>query len=537
MKKNTIRKIVIGFITICVICLQNIETSMAKVDPIGDAKSGIVEVYSGFTSESGKFYNMKHSSGFVVSNQQNQAYIVTTYATVKNSENEKESYCIENGIDYSDEGLENSIQIVIKGDVKVKASIKAENEEKNFAILQVDQQINGKAPLKLGTRKSVVVGDKVYVLGFKIDAEEGDGYTQFIASDVKIYEGNIQDTGSNKEGIYYIHHSCRLTSGNTGGPLLNEEGYVIGLNDYNFNNDNYHMYYSFPIDEIREILDRYNINYKSKGRILTVNSYEKLLKQCQKILDSNDYKEESKQELKDALQNAYVPNKKGIIDMESMEASENQLVSAKQKLHPKMTMITIMMYICPIIIVILGIWIFKCFIWKKREKAKTDSIISDISNDRKKDITDSNVDEETLTCDLRDIEKTTVVSDGTEILTEPREDYLMTLERKEELKFRNRLKKAMIINLNTRKMKEIDKREWYLGKDSENNNYVVENNRTVSRKHAVIIWKNEKYYISDLGSANGTFVNGIEVKEGMEFELKNKDRIMLANEVLEFKES
>ena len=270
---------------------------------------------------------------------------------------------------------------------------------------------------------------------------------------------------------------------------------------------------------------------------LTVNSYEKLLKQCQKILDSNDYKEESKQELKDALQNAYVPNKKGIIDMESMEASENQLVSAKQKLHPKMTIITIMMYICPIIIVILGIWIFKCFIWKKREKAKTDSIISDISNDRKKDITDSNVDEETLTCDLRDIEKTTVVSDGTEILTEPREDYLMTLERKEELKFRNRLKKAMIINLNTRKMKEIDKREWYLGKDSENNNYVVENNRTVSRKHAVIIWKNKKYYISDLGSANGTFVNGIEVKEGMEFELKNKDRIMLANEVLEFKES
>ena len=86
-------------------------------------------------------------------------------------------------------------------------------------------------------------------------------------------------------------------------------------------------------------------------------------------------------------------------------------------------------------------------------------------------------------------------------------------------------------------MKEIDKREWYLGKDSENNNYVVENNRTVSRKHAVIIWKNKKYYISDLGSANGTFVNGIEVKEGMEFELKNKDRIMLANEVLEFKES
>ena len=137
MKKNTIRKIVIGFITICVICLQNIETSMAKVDPIGDAKSGIVEVYSGFTSESGKFYNMKHSSGFVVSNQQNQAYIVTTYATVKNSENEKESYCIENGIDYSDEGLENSIQIVIKGDVKVKASIKAENEEKNFLNPQI----------------------------------------------------------------------------------------------------------------------------------------------------------------------------------------------------------------------------------------------------------------------------------------------------------------------------------------------------------------------------------------------------------------
>ena len=44
----------------------------------------------------------------------------------------------------------------------------------------------------------------------------------------------------------------------------------------------------------------------------------------------------------------------------------------------------------------------------------------------------------------------------------------------------------------------------------------------VSRNHAKIFFRNEEYYVEDLGSTNGTFVNGITVAKCV---LRNNDQI------------
>ncbi len=44
----------------------------------------------------------------------------------------------------------------------------------------------------------------------------------------------------------------------------------------------------------------------------------------------------------------------------------------------------------------------------------------------------------------------------------------------------------------------------------------------VSRQHARIFYRNEEYYIEDLGSTNGTFVNGITIVKCV---LRNNDQI------------
>lgn len=44
----------------------------------------------------------------------------------------------------------------------------------------------------------------------------------------------------------------------------------------------------------------------------------------------------------------------------------------------------------------------------------------------------------------------------------------------------------------------------------------------VSRKHARLIFDNEEYHIEDLGSSNGTYVNGIEV---VKCSLRSNDQI------------
>lgn len=65
------------------------------------------------------------------------------------------------------------------------------------------------------------------------------------------------------------------------------------------------------------------------------------------------------------------------------------------------------------------------------------------------------------------------------------------------------------------------------------NNSIVINSPKVSRNHARIEWNGEHFTVSDLGSSNGTFVNGQRVS-CMPFTLKDGDTLMLERLVFRF---
>ena len=62
---------------------------------------------------------------------------------------------------------------------------------------------------------------------------------------------------------------------------------------------------------------------------------------------------------------------------------------------------------------------------------------------------------------------------------------------------------------------------------------MIDDNKAVSREHAEIRCLSGKYYIYDMDSANGTFVNGKQV-DGSGIELSNHDTVVLADEQFEF---
>jgi pSer/pThr/pTyr-binding forkhead associated (FHA) protein/Mg-chelatase subunit ChlD len=63
------------------------------------------------------------------------------------------------------------------------------------------------------------------------------------------------------------------------------------------------------------------------------------------------------------------------------------------------------------------------------------------------------------------------------------------------------------------------------GKDTEHLDYIVVNETTIGRRHALIEYKDYSFWIIDQGSINGTFVNGEPVST--EVRLKHGDRIRL----------
>jgi len=70
------------------------------------------------------------------------------------------------------------------------------------------------------------------------------------------------------------------------------------------------------------------------------------------------------------------------------------------------------------------------------------------------------------------------------------------------------------------------------GKDAEHMDYIVVNESTISRRHALIEYKDYSFWIIDQGSSNGTFINNERIDN--EIRLKHGDKIRLHNYEFEF---
>lgn len=528
---------------LCLLCFLGILflmagfDSYAKEDLVNEAKKSIVEIYSGFTTNDETFHKLKHASGFVIGNESDRAYVITTYDTLKSSEKKKKKYCKKKNISVENQTLNDAIYVVVKGDVTARAEIVTASEKENYAILQIAGGISERIPVKLDTTENVVTGDTVYSLGFAEDAGENDEstdrHTEFTDMDVEIIEGKIQDSRSNQGGILYLQHSAKISEGNTGGPLLNEDGYVIGVNTASLNEEGTFIFYSLPMDGIQEILDNFQVIYESKSSDEIIQQYRLLLEECKSLAVDKTYKSKSKQKLSEVLQSieSIDVNEMG---KEQMKEKIQLLEDAKEELRLKMSVTRKLIFFLAFVIVVLLFWLIGLLIWKINWKRRVKSISVTEGESEK-------TEERQKRKQFNPIKKEEKNEPGTFTLVEEEEGTRILNSPLEHVSgncgssaFQNRKRKASIKCMRTGESILLHKPEIFMGKKQEGNDIVFSDNKAVSRQHACVFWEQEQYYLMDLGSSNGTFVNGKKLEEKEKILLKDKDNIMLADEKLIF---
>ncbi len=104
------------------------------------------------------------------------------------------------------------------------ATLVGEEANKDLALIRVDPTGLGLKPLALASSSSVQVGDTVYAIGTPYGLEET--FTKGIVS--ALDRAISAPDGAKIAGA--IQTDAALNPGNSGGPLLNEEGEVIGVN-------------------------------------------------------------------------------------------------------------------------------------------------------------------------------------------------------------------------------------------------------------------------------------------------------------------
>ena len=327
----------------------------------------------------------------------------------------------------------------------------------------------------------------VYAMGFEDDAAANGA--EFTAVDVSVREGTIQNVESRQEGEIYQQHSAIISSGNSGGPLLNEAGYVIGMNNSLKSREEEGLYFSFPINEIREVLDNYDIDYYSIQRATAEKEMDSLYVEGKKKYKSGKFKKSSLAEL--------------------------ELETSIEKLREKMPIKEKVMIGLGILNILLLIWFLCIFFGYRKEKATVSK-----QNSRKpfhsERITDES-DTFLLEKGTRAFSETTVFDDSGNT-------------------FSIGNKKAVLVRLKVGESMEIGKQGMCIGKSGTKADMVIDGNPSVSRKHAQITRQGQKFYIRDLGSANGTFINGERITADEDRELVNGDRVKLADEEFEFHE-
>jgi len=104
---------------------------------------------------------------------------------------------------------------------------------KDVAILKV--QTRNAPTLLVGDDSTVKVQDEVYAAGYPGAADDlADVLDEKAMLVVTITDGNVSALEKSADGVPVIQATTIISSGNSGGPALNEKGEVIGLATFKF---------------------------------------------------------------------------------------------------------------------------------------------------------------------------------------------------------------------------------------------------------------------------------------------------------------
>lgn len=132
----------------------------------------------------------------------------------------------------------------------------------DVAILQAERPVEDHVALTLMHAEDASCGDKIYTLGFPGSADGlNSGYLYAEKGNVSMDDGVISQFFTFDKAGYTmaIQHHAHINHGNSGGPLVTEEGNVIGINTYFYGDREYSI--SIYVDYAMMALDSLGIAY------------------------------------------------------------------------------------------------------------------------------------------------------------------------------------------------------------------------------------------------------------------------------------
>ena len=532
-------------LAVCLMALTVMPVWADGTDSINAVRNGVLQVNLDWIDSNGKAHPIQGGSGFLINDQT----ILTNCHVVQMNDETKEAASQAYGVDFvNDTKLDVRPQVVVQRDVVIDATVRTMSEEMDVAVLELSEPIYDRKTVTLGDSNSVVEAAKIYALGFPQLPELAQDVQYYTNADVTVTDGIVAKK-IQSNGTPFVQHSAKISNGNSGGPLVNEKGEVIGINTSRITQEEGY-YYAMEINEIKSLLEALGISYNEgtgsseskpeKNETETsgeeteiaaepekveeqvnVTALEKAIEEAQKRELEDTYTEESLKALTDKLNKAQEVLDDTNSSQEMVDKAEEDLSDAIKGLEEKKGM-GMMLWIIIGVIVFAVIVIVVILIVTSNKKAKK-------AEQERERIMRQRAEENKQTAAVqRTVPNYVQPAEGageTSVLGEGRgETTVLNAAQTSAYMIRRKKKKKVMVSGPS----------FTVGKERSRVNYCISDNTSVSRCHARITRKGAQYFVSDMNSTNFTFVNGIKVMPGQEVQLNNGDTIRFADEDFEF---
>ncbi|SKC01227.1 FHA domain-containing protein [Lachnospiraceae bacterium] len=458
-------------------------TSSASVQ---NSKSGVMQINTMLGEGSGKQHLVCGGACFLIGtpggSDSASQYVITNYHLINPGTEEidraKEYYGIEAKENGSEGEPEISYEVTIEKDVTISATLVTKSEEMDLAVLQLSQVVFNRTPLKISSDSKDIESTKsVYALGFPAELDMELNHVNYSVGDVAISTGTVSNIVTNK--MKFIQHTARVSEANCGGPLLNADGAVIGMNVLTDSSGNY--FYSLEAAEFTKLLDALGIVYEK-----------------------------------------YVPAEPATEEAQEVDTKEdkkdNGIFGISKTVFIIFCAIAALLLLVIIVLIVLlvksgnsGEKKEKKPFFKKKKKAKEVSPqVKNLQN---------------LVTEEPDGNETNV------LMPEPGDETAVLGGSSVQVAVAT----GTLIRRRSGENIVISRKIFRIGKDSLHVDYCINDNSSVSRTHAALKSKGDGVYIEDMHSTNGTFLNGSRVNPGEERRIKDGDIIRIANEEFEFR--
>ena len=186
-------------------------------------------------SNSGKLQTASEGSGVIYKKSGNAAYVVTNNHVVAGS---------------------SALQVIMSNGKKVDADLVGSDAATDLAVLKINSA-NVKTVASFGNSNSITAGQDVLAIGSPMGSEYANTVTKGIVS----AKNRTLKAGTDGTLTSVIQTDAAINSGNSGGPLINMAGQVIGINSMKLasNNDGSSvegMGFAIPSNEVVSIINQ-----------------------------------------------------------------------------------------------------------------------------------------------------------------------------------------------------------------------------------------------------------------------------------------